>query len=124
MEHNRAAATTCIFQPEAASAPGISSEAREGDADIPLAVAPVVPGSRSVTLCYHFEFTKVQFSWIKSSLKIGPYSRLGGCIAVQVDRGKERSAKQCGVIDIGNIFLKILSISSELSFLPMPPPLY
>lgn len=66
MEHNRAAATTWIFQPEAASAPGISSEAREGDSDIPLAVAPVVSGSRSVTLCYHFEFTKVQLSWIKS----------------------------------------------------------
>lgn len=40
----------------------------EGDGDIPLAVAPVVPRSRSVTLCSHFDFTKVQFSSVGSNL--------------------------------------------------------
>lgn len=59
MEHNRAAATTWIFQPEAASAPGISSEATEGDGDIPLAVAPVVPKSCSVTILSSPRFSSV-----------------------------------------------------------------
>lgn len=58
------------------------------------------------------------------SLKIGLYSRLGGSIAVQVDRGKEKSAKQGGVMWGIKMLLEILSISSELSILPMPPPLY
>lgn len=124
MEHNGAAATTWIFSAWSCLC---TRELKRIQRAWRWHSTGCGPSSAWESLCdpllpFWVHQGSVQLDQI--SLKIGLYSRLGGCIAVQVDRGKKKSAKQRGVLWGIKMLLKILSISSELSFLPMPSPLY